>query len=90
MQSLVLRFSGATASATANAAKAGVPIITQVRHRMTDQQADYLYRATFIDSYQGKIISKYVTDNLKAKKVVLYYDQSSDYAKEWRMPSRRN
>ena len=57
--------SGATASATANAAKAGVPIITP--------------SATQDDL--GKIISEYVTDNLKAKKVVLYYDQSSDYAK---------
>ena len=36
---------------------------------------------TFIDSFQGKIIAKYTTDNLKAKKVVLYYDNSSDYAK---------
>ena len=74
--------SGATASATANAAKAGVPIITPsaTQDDLTNKQ-DYLYRATFIDSYQGKIISKYVTDNLKAKKVVLYYDQSSDYAK---------
>ena len=35
----------------------------------------------FIDSFQGKIIAKYTTDNLKAKKVVLYYDNSSDYAK---------
>ena len=74
--------SGATASATANAAKAGVPIITPsaTQDDLTNKQ-DYLFRATFIDSYQGKIISKYVTDNLKAKKVVLYYDQSSDYAK---------
>ena len=39
---------------------------------------DYLFRATFIDSFQGKIIAKYTTDNLKAKKVVLYYDNSSD------------
>ena len=39
------------------------------------------FRATFIDSFQGKIIAKYTTDNLKAKKVVLYYDNSSDYAK---------
>ena len=74
--------SGATASATANAGKAGVPLVTPsaTQDDLTNKQ-DYLYRATFTDGYQGKIISKYVTDTLKAKKVVLYYDNSSDYAK---------
>ena len=68
--------SGATAAAVANAGKAGVPLVTP-----SATQDDYLFRATFIDSFQGKIIAKYTTDNLKAKKVVLYYDNSSDYAK---------
>ena len=74
--------SGATAAAVANATKAGVPLISPsaTQDGLTKGQ-DYLFIGTFQDSYQGKIISKYVTDNLKAKKVVLYYDQSSDYAK---------
>ena len=66
--------SGGTGAAITNAAKASVPLVTP-------RGQDYLFRATFIDSFQGKILSKYVTDNLKAKKVVLYYDNSSDYAK---------
>ena len=74
--------SGATAAAVANAGKAGVPLVTPsaTQDNLTKGQ-DYLFRATFIDSFQGQIIAKYTTDNLKAKKVVLYYDNSSDYAK---------
>lgn len=74
--------SGGTGAAISNAAKASVPLITPsgTQDDLTKGQ-DYLFRATFIDSFQGKILSKYVTDNLKAKKVVLYYDNSSDYAK---------
>ena len=74
--------SGGTGAAITNAAKASVPLIppSGTQDDLTKGQ-DYLFRATFIDSFQGKILSKYVTDNLKAKKVVLYYDNSSDYAK---------
>ena len=74
--------SGSTGAAVTNAAKASVPLVTPsgTQDDLTKGQ-EYLFRATFIDSFQGKILSKYVTDNLKAKKVVLYYDNSSDYAK---------
>ena len=74
--------SGGTGAAITNAAKASVPLITPsgTQDDLTKGQ-DYLFRTTFIDSFQGKILSKYVTDNLKAKKVVLYYDNSNDYAK---------
>ena len=74
--------SGGTGAAITNAAKASVPLITPsgTQDDLTKGQ-DYLFRTTFIDSFQGKILSKYVTDNLKAKKVVLYYDNSSEYAK---------
>ncbi|AOS71994.1 ABC transporter substrate-binding protein [Streptococcus gordonii] len=74
--------SGGTGAAITNAAKASVPLITPsgTQDDLTKGQ-DYLFRTTFIDSFQGKILSKYVTDDLKAKKVVLYYDNSSDYAK---------
>ena len=74
--------SGGTGAAITNAAKAAVPLVTPsgTQDDLTKGQ-DYLFRTTFIDSFQGKILSKYVTDNLKAKKVVLYYDNSSDYAK---------
>ena len=56
--------SGATAAAVANAGKAGVPLVTPsaTQDNLTKGQ-DYLFRATFIDSFQGQIIAKYTTDN---------------------------
>ena len=74
--------SGATAAAVPNATKAGVPLISPsaTQDGLTKNQ-EYLFIGTFQDSFQGKIISKYVTEKLKAKKVVLYTDNSSDYAK---------
>ena len=62
--------SAATAAAVANATQDG----------LTKGQ-DYLFIGTFQDSFQGKIISNYVTNKLNAKKVVLYTDNASDYAK---------
>jgi len=74
--------SGATAAAVANATKAGVPLISPsaTQDGLTKGQ-DYLFIGTFQDSFQGKIISNYVTEKLNAKKVVLYTDNASDYAK---------
>ena len=74
--------SGATAAAVANATQAGVPLISPsaTQDGLTKDQ-DFLFIGTFQDSFQGKIISNYVTNKLNAKKVVLYTDNSSDYAK---------
>ena len=74
--------SGATAAAVANATKAGVPLISPsaTQDGLTKGQ-DYLFIGTFQDSFQGKIISNYVSEKLNAKKVVLYTDNASDYAK---------
>lgn len=41
----------------------------------------YVFRTTFVDSYQGDVLAKYASDHLKAKQVVLFYDNSSDYSK---------
>ncbi|MGT2935126.1 ABC transporter substrate-binding protein [Streptococcus castoreus] len=79
--------SGATAAASPNASQAAVPLITPsgTTDNLTltsDGKANpYTFRATFVDSYQGDILAKYASDHLKAKKVVLFYDNSSDYAK---------
>ncbi|MGT2771480.1 ABC transporter substrate-binding protein [Streptococcus marimammalium] len=79
--------SGSTAAAAPNATSAGVPLVTPsgTQDSLTVNEdgsvQKYVFRATFIDSYQGNVISKFTTDNLKADKVVLYYDNSSDYAK---------
>ncbi|MGT2756707.1 ABC transporter substrate-binding protein [Streptococcus ovuberis] len=80
--------SGASAAATANLTKGGVAMISPSGTQdslvfAADGKTvnDYFFRTTFVDSYQGKLLATYATDSLKAKKVVLYYDNSSDYAK---------
>ena len=74
--------SGATAAAVANATKAGVPLISpSATQDGLTQRSRLPFIGTFQDSFQGKIISNYVSEKLKAKKVVLYTDNASDYAK---------
>lgn len=80
--------SGASAAATANLTKGGVPMISPSGTQdnlvfAADGKTvnDYFFRATFVDSYQGRLLATYATDSLKAEKVVLYYDNASDYAK---------
>ncbi|KHD45751.1 ABC transporter substrate-binding protein [Streptococcus hongkongensis] len=79
--------SGATAAASPNATKAAVPLITpsgtqdDLTIASDGKTNPYIFRTTFVDSYQGDVLAKYATTTLKAKKVVLFYDNSSDYAK---------
>lgn len=74
--------SAAGATATSCFLEAGVPLIsTKCYSDGLTKGQDYLFIGTFQDSFQGKIISNYVTNKLNAKKVVLYTDNASDYAK---------
>ncbi|HFI0213602.1 TPA: ABC transporter substrate-binding protein [Streptococcus suis] len=79
--------SGAAAAAIPALTSAGVPMITpsgtQTNLVVNDQGQvqEYFFRATFTDGYQGQVMAKYATEKLSAKKVVLYYDNSSDYGK---------
>ena len=79
--------SGAVAAASLNAQKTGVPLLTPsgTQDDLTLDTVDgvkkYVFRTTFQDSFQGQVLAQYAYNNLNAKKVVLYYDNSSDYAK---------
>lgn len=79
--------SGASAASIPSVTSVGVPMIspsgTQTNLVVNDkgEVQDYFFRATFTDGYQGEIMAKYAAENLSAKKVVLYYDNSSDYGK---------
>lgn len=79
--------SGAVAAASLNAQKTGVPLLTPsgTQDDLTLDTVDgvkkYIFRTTFQDSFQGQVLAQYAYSNLNAKKVVLYYDNSSDYAK---------
>lgn len=42
---------------------------------------DFMFRAAFIDPFQGSVMANFATKTLKAKTAALYIDNSSDYAK---------
>jgi branched-chain amino acid transport system substrate-binding protein len=42
---------------------------------------DYVFRACFIDPFQGTVAANFALNNLKAKTAVVYVDNSSDYSK---------
>lgn len=78
--------SGAVAAATPNTTSSAVPLVTPsgTQDTLTIKDGkvnEYIFRSTFQDSFQGQVLAQYATANLNAKKVVLYYDSSSDYAK---------
>ncbi len=41
----------------------------------------YVFRAAFIDPFQGRVVAKFAMDNLKATKAAVLYDVASDYNK---------
>ncbi len=47
----------------------------------TGKVRDFLFRAAFIDPFQGSVMANFATKTLHAKTAALYLDNSSDYAK---------
>lgn len=47
----------------------------------TNAPKKYVFRAAFIDDFQGRVVAKFALDNLKAKKAAVLYDVASDYNK---------
>jgi len=41
----------------------------------------YVFRACFIDPFQGRVLAKFALENLKAQKAAVLYDVASDYNK---------
>ncbi|MGT2929151.1 ABC transporter substrate-binding protein [Streptococcus dentasini] len=82
--------SGAVSAASLNAQKTGVPLLSPsgTQDDLTidnlngkTETKQFVFRTTFRDSFQGQVLAQYASENLQAKKVVLFYDNSSDYAK---------
>lgn len=42
---------------------------------------EWVFRASFIDPFQGEVMANFAKDTLKAKTAVIYTDASSDYSK---------
>ena len=83
----VLSIIGEVASSNSLAAapicqNAGVPMLSPAStNPAVTQVGDYIFRACFIDPFQGTVIAKFARDNLKAKKVAILTDVASDYSK---------
>lgn len=47
----------------------------------TGKVRDFLFRAAFIDPFQGSVMANFASKSLKAQKAAIYTDNTSDYAK---------
>lgn len=47
----------------------------------TTEPKQYVFRAAFIDPFQGRVVAKFALDNLQAKNAAVLYDVASDYNK---------
>lgn len=45
------------------------------------EKGDYIFRVCFIDPFQGFVMAKFASENLKAKTAALLWDNGSDYSK---------
>lgn len=47
----------------------------------TGNPRKYVFRAAFVDTFQGHILAKFALDTMKAKRAAVLYDADSDYSK---------
>lgn len=60
-----------------------VPMIspTSTNPKVTTDGGEYVFRACFIDPFQGTVLAKFATENLKFKTAAVLYDVGNDYSK---------
>jgi branched-chain amino acid transport system substrate-binding protein len=66
---------------SAIAKEAEVVMITpgSTNEKVTLEGGEYVFRACFIDPYQGKVGAKFASESLGAKKAAMLYDVGNDY-----------
>lgn len=58
-----------------------IPMITpSSTNPKVTEVGDQIFRVCFIDPFQGTVMAKFATENLKAKKVAILRDMKSDYS----------
>ncbi|MCE3009107.1 MAG: ABC transporter substrate-binding protein [Proteobacteria bacterium] len=58
-----------------------IPMITpSSTNPKVTEVGDYVFRVCFIDPFQGTVMAKFAVENLKAKKVAILREVSSDYS----------
>jgi len=64
------------------AQSAGIPMISPAStNPAVTQVGDFIFRACFLDSFQGEVMAKFVYENLGKRRAALLYDNASDYSK---------
>lgn len=60
-----------------------IPMIatTATNPKVTLDGGEYVYRACFIDPFQGTVLAKFSIEDLKLKKAAVLYDVANDYSK---------
>ena len=61
---------------------AGVPVISPTSTNiLVTQTGDYIFRACFIDPFQGAVVASFSYNDLKAKTAAVIFDNANDYTK---------
>lgn len=71
-----------TIAAASIAEKAKIPIISpSATNDSITFRKKYIFRACFVDSFQGTVMAVFARNNLKAKNAIILEDSDSDYSK---------
>lgn len=69
-------------AAAPKAQEARIPMISpSSTNPNVTQVGDYIFRVCFIDPFQGDVMAKFASKNLKATKAAILYDFNSDYSR---------
>jgi branched-chain amino acid transport system substrate-binding protein len=64
------------------AQSAKIPMMTPTAtNEKVTQIGDYIFRSCFIDPFQGKVMAKYVAENMAVKQAGVIFDVGNDYSK---------
>lgn len=60
-----------------------IPMVTptSTNPKVTTQGGEYVFRACFIDPFQGTVLAKFASEDLKATTAAVLYDVANDYSK---------
>jgi branched-chain amino acid transport system substrate-binding protein len=74
--------SGNSLAAAPRAQSAHVPLIApSSTNPAVTQAGDYIFRACFIDAFQGEVMAKFAANTLQAKKAAIMLDYNSPYSR---------
>ena len=74
--------SGNSRAAAPKAQSAKIPLISSsATDPAVTQVGDYIFRACFVDAFQGEVMARFASNSLKAKKAAILFDFNSPYSR---------